>query len=343
MKGDTFMAKNKNWVDYKELKEKVSLEMVLNHYGIFDQLKPSGQNLTSCCPIHKGSNPRQFSVNLEKNMWNCFGNCKTGGNAIDFVAMMEFGGKDNQHIRKAALMIKNWFLSDSSSPSESSKKPTEKTSRKLVRKENHDSPKTRPINPPLKFELKQLEPAHPFFEERQVFPETVKHFGLGFCNTGRTIPGRIAIPIHNEKGRLVAYCGRAVTKEQIENEGKYKQPSNFHKSGVVYNLHRQPKGQKILILVESFISVWKLHQAGYPNVVALMGSKLSEMQKQLLVNYFSGPGGVMLMFDADASGKRCALECFKGLSDQLFIKNIDISDVAQKPHLLTPEQLKRFL
>jgi DNA primase len=73
----------KNWVDFNEIKENVSMEMVLNHYGLVDKLKKSGKNLVGCCPIHKGSNNRQFSVNLERNIFNCFGNCKSGGNIID--------------------------------------------------------------------------------------------------------------------------------------------------------------------------------------------------------------------------------------------------------------------
>ena len=80
--------KGKYWVEYKEIKENISLEMVLRHYKIFDRFKSAGENLVSCCPIHQGSNPRQFSTNLTRNLWNCFGNCKTGGNVIDFVAMM---------------------------------------------------------------------------------------------------------------------------------------------------------------------------------------------------------------------------------------------------------------
>ena len=110
------MAKenNKNWVNYKEIKEKISMQMVLEHYGI--ELKKSGQNLAGCCPIYQGTNRRQFSVSPERNIWNCFGNCKEGGNVLDFVAMMEFGNKEPQSIRKAALQLKNWFLPGSTEP-----------------------------------------------------------------------------------------------------------------------------------------------------------------------------------------------------------------------------------
>ena len=91
-----------NWVDFKEIKANISLKMVLDRYGI--ELKPGGQNLVGCCPIHKGSNPRQFSVNPEKNIWHCFGNCKEGGNVLDFVAMKERGNKEPDSIREAAQL-----------------------------------------------------------------------------------------------------------------------------------------------------------------------------------------------------------------------------------------------
>jgi DNA primase len=47
----------KNWVDFKEIKATVSMEMLLRHYELFEKLKPSGGNLVGCCSIHKGSNP----------------------------------------------------------------------------------------------------------------------------------------------------------------------------------------------------------------------------------------------------------------------------------------------
>ena len=102
------MAKGKNWVDYKEIKSKITMRMVLDRYGITDKLKQSGQNLAGYCPIHKGTNnPRQFSVNPEINIFNCFGDCQSGGNVLDFVAKME-----DINIRQAALLLKKWFLSE---------------------------------------------------------------------------------------------------------------------------------------------------------------------------------------------------------------------------------------
>jgi DNA primase len=348
------MNKGKNWVDYKELKSKITLEMVLTHYDILSDLKQSGQNLVSCCPIHKGSNSRQFSVSLEKNIWNCFGNCKTGGNVIDFVSMMEFGNKEPDSIRKAALLMKDWFLSDApdedppESPSPNEVQPAEQPKqKKRVRKEKNESAPpnnddTEPINPPLTFQLKSLDPDHPFFEERGISPKTVRHFNLGLCSKG-IMKGHIAIPIYDHEKNLVAYCGRAVSPDQVETEGKYKLPPRFIKSAVVYNLHRQPKNTDCLILVESFLSVFVLHQAGYPNTVALMGSVLSEHQEDLITRLLGPDGNAILMFDADDDGKKCTRSCLGRLCQKLYVKAIDLEPYARKPHQLSEDQISSLI
>ena len=99
----------------------------------------------------------------------------------------------------------------------------------------------REANEPLDYQLAKLVPDHPWFQERGIRAETIEEFGLGYNTNPRGLTGgRIAIPIHNARGELVAYCGRAVTPEQ-EAEAKYKLPDEHHfkKSLEVYNLHRQ--------------------------------------------------------------------------------------------------------
>lgn len=351
-KGGSSMDKSKNWVDYKELKRRITIEMILVHYGLFSEFKTSGKGLSGCCPIHKGSNPRQFSVSIEKNIWNCFGNCKTGGNILDFVSMMEFGNKDAESIRKAAILIKEWFLSENGKElKQQPAKPVE--GKKLVRKETavilkesrkEDQKETSSslVNLPLTFQLKSLSVDHPFFPEKGISPETVNYFGLGFCSKG-ILKDRIAIPIHDENSNLVAYCGRAVTDDQIENEGKYKQPPKFVKSAVVYNLHRQLENPEIFILVESFLSVFQLHQAGYPNCLALMGSVLSEAQEKLITDRLGPKGKILLFFDNDEDGKKCTAQCLARLSRLNFVKVLDVEFYGKKPHHLKPEELKNLI
>jgi hypothetical protein len=76
------------------------MEQVLEHYGLTDQFKRSGDSLSGPCPIHKGNNPTQFRISIQKNVWNCFSECKHGGNALDFISRME-----NVSIHAAALMM----------------------------------------------------------------------------------------------------------------------------------------------------------------------------------------------------------------------------------------------
>ena len=182
-------------------------------------------------------------------------------------------------------------------------------------REEHAEDEERKINKPLKFELKNLDSDHEWFQTRGILPEIVKYFGLGLQKKGKAIPNRIAIPIHNDLGQMVAYCGRAVDKNQIRKEGKYKLPANFSKSEIVYNLNRQPKEAKALILVESYISVWKLHQMGISCAVAIMGSQLSIQQEKLITGFLGPHKRIVCMFDADEAGKKCALDKIRTIAD----------------------------
>ncbi len=193
-------------------------------------------------------------------------------------------------------------------------------------------------NPPLfTFRLRTIS-EHQFFVDQCFNQDTVAHFGLGFCSKG-IMAGRIVIPIENEAGELVAYCGRGLTPEQIELE-KYKLPPGFDKSLVVYNLNRQTSGIKTLILVESFLSVFRLYQAGIGQAVNFLGTSMSDKQEDLIVN-FLGPGGqVILLFNVSDKGSD---NCLARLSSQLLVKDLDISPLAKKPHLAREGDLKELL
>lgn len=99
------MGAAKEWVDFKAVKAAVTMQMVLDHYGITG-LKQSGDELRGACPIHKGAaGSRQFTVNLTKNAFQCFfDGCKERGNVLDFVAKIE-----GCSVRDAALKLTEWF------------------------------------------------------------------------------------------------------------------------------------------------------------------------------------------------------------------------------------------
>ena len=94
------------FVDFKAIKAAVTMEQVLQRYGLLDTFKraQSGNSLSGPCPIHRGSNPTQFRVSLSKNCWNSFSDCKCGGNVLDFVAK-----KEDISVHAAALQLAEWF------------------------------------------------------------------------------------------------------------------------------------------------------------------------------------------------------------------------------------------
>lgn len=321
-------------IDFKELKSRVTMEMVLRHYGIFDNLKSRGDNLVGTCPIHgSGSNPNQFSVNPAKNVWNCFGDCKAGGNVLDFVVKME-----KVSIKQAAQKLQEWFLGSAIADQPKGVPNSAPLATTRPAKEEKDL-----VNLPLVFALKNLVADHPWFAERGILPETVGYFGLGFCSGRGLMAGRIAIPIHNQVGELVAYVGRAVDDDQAKADGKYKLPTGFHKSVEVYNFHRVPPGQALVIVVESFLSVWALHQAGYPAAVALMGSALSQAQEDLITSLLGPAGRLLLLFDADPAGQACTADCLARFGRQFWVRALDVGQFGPKPHKISADHLQSLI
>ena len=200
------------------------------------------------------------------------------------------------------------------------------------------------VNPPLKFALKSLDPEHAYLKARGFTPETIAAFGVGYCTGKGIMAGRVAIPIHNEHGELVAYAGRW-PGIPAEGEGKYKLPAGFHKSLVVYNLHRAQEHAKGagLIVVEGFFDAMRLHAAGFPHVVTLMGSALSEAQEELLVNAVGLGGKIALMFDEDEAGWKGREEAQVRLSSRVYVRVIGLGEEGRQPDNLSDEELAQAM
>ena len=293
--------KAKSFVSFKDLKERVSMEAILRHYGLLEDLEPRGQDgLTGVCPIHQGVNPTQFRVSRSKNCWNCFG-CGRGGNVLDFVMAME-----EKPLREAALLVQQWFPEAAPAPEKGGRQEAtgQRTAAGKYRTSDNrpDKPKKSdpppattasqeapPENPPLPFQnLQGLDARHPYLREQGFDFDTLEHFGVGYCTKG-VCAGRVAIPIHNRDGRLVAYVGCSV------EDGAYTYPANFRKEAELYNLHRV-KAEEIppdgVLLVSDFFDVFRLYEAGYGSAVGLMGEEMSPWQARLLTESF--PEGTTL-------------------------------------------------
>lgn len=345
------MSKSK-YVDFKAVKTAVTMEQVLQHYGLLDQMKRSGDSLSGCCPIHGGSNPTQFRVSLSKNCWNCFSECKHGGNVLDFIAK-----KEDISVHAAALKLCEWFdLPMTDKPPEEENEPPRAASTprqtptpaapvnqapSTASKEKFQPEDSTP-NPPLKFRLEHLDRLHPYLTERGLTTETIVDFGLGFCAKGM-MAGRIAIPIHNVEGKVVAYAGRW-PGEPPDGSPKYKLPPGFRKSLELFNLDRACKEQsgKPLVIVEGFFGAMKLWQCGVKRVVALMGSTLSGAQAELIRKHTDSRSQVIVMLDEDEAGRAGREDIVQRLAPWLFVKAHVFEQAGQQPDTLTAEEAHKL-
>ena len=336
-----------SFVDFKAVKAAITMERVLEHYGLMDKFKRSGDSLSGPCPIHKGSSPTQFRVSTSKNIWHCFSECKHGGNTLDFIAKME-----NVSIHAAALKAIEWFHldreamsagSDEEPPAESANGDGVSAPKPAPRKPASAAEKGAP-NTPLKFRLDKLERDHPYLlQTRGLSPETIADFGIGDCAKGM-MAGRIAIPIHNPDGNVVAYAGR-FPGEPTDGTPKYKLPPGFRKSQELFNIDRAIKepADKPLVIVEGFFDAIKMHQNGWPKVVALMGSTMSAAQEELIHKHTSADSHVIVMLDEDEAGRFGREDIAVHLSRHCFVKTHVFDQPGMQPEQLFAEDLVEIL
>jgi DNA primase len=318
-----------NWVDFKAVKAAVNIAAVLQRYGI-GGLKKHGVELRGRCPIHQSEGSESFHINTEKNAFHCF-SCKAKGNVLDFVAAME-----KCTVRDAGLKLQDWF-GLAVAGNGHSKTPAGTTAQETLQQpvEKRASSPEGP-NKPLGFLLKGIDYSYAYLASRGISRETAETFDVGFFSGKGSMSGRVVIPIHNESGELVAYAGRAID----DSEPRYKLPAGFHKSLELYNLHRAlAAGQSGLIVVEGFFDAMKVHQAGYPFVVALMGCSMSDEQERLLTAHADM---VLVMLDGDEAGRHGTDELLQRLGRKAWVKAITVPE-GKQPDQLTTDDLHQLL
>ncbi|MDE2102157.1 MAG: toprim domain-containing protein, partial [Patescibacteria group bacterium] len=295
-----------------------------------------------------GSNPTQFRVSISKNIWNCFSECKHGGNVLDFIARME-----DVSIHAAALKAIEWFNLDPGAMSADREetgeaetgeetKPTPKPAPKPAAKTaTAPQPAEKSVpNAPLKFRLDKLERNHPYLtEQRGLTQETIVDFGIGFCSKGM-MADRIAIPIHNVNGEIMAYAGRFLG-EPPEGTPKYKLPPGFKKSQELFNVDRAFKepADKPLIIVEGFFDCMKIHQNGYRKVVSLMGSSMSPVQEELIRQNTAKDSHIIVMLDENEAGITGREDIVVRLSKFCFVRVHSFERPDMEPEHLTDSEL----
>lgn len=247
-----------DYVDFKQLKSSVNIEQVVHMLGI--DLRKQGDQLRGRCPIHKGASNREFVVTPGKGVFYCFGPCG-GGDLITLACKVK-----GISPREAARLIADNFggvgvTSNRTTPGNGSPQPAATTRPEAAE---------RTLQP-----LAYLEPSHELVQGLGVSPETAAAFGAGYAPKG-IMRGRMAIPIRDRDGKLLAYCGRTLRDESPTLTF----PNGFDPASVIFNAERVGAGE--LALVRDPLQVLAAHQSGIDNVVAFLTESISAQQLEML-------------------------------------------------------------
>jgi hypothetical protein len=138
------------------------------------------------------------------------------GNVLDLAAALE-----QCSVRDVALKIQNWFSIAPPKPGQPTLPATLEPEAKLAAEKTEIV--APPENKPLPFQLRGIDHTHAYLKTRGITEDTAREFGAGFFAGKGSISGRVVIPIHNERGELVAYAGRSID----DSEPRYKLPPDF--------------------------------------------------------------------------------------------------------------------
>jgi DNA primase len=308
-----------NWIEFASIKQAVPLIRVLERYHI-DGLRRSGKDQwRGPCPLHGGEGQDAFHVNTSRQWFHCFA-CGAGGTVLDLVSAREGCG-----VRDAAEKLVAWW----NVPVDSGRASSSCREQATVTKKRNELR-------PLGFHLRGIDGGHAYLTGRGITRQTAVAFGIGFYAGPGLLSGRVVLPVHDEVGRLLAYCGRSVDG----SEPRYRFPAGFAKSQVLFNLHRAAAGgEETVVVVEGFFDCLRVHQAGFRSVVGLMGSALYDRQYWLLTQRFRK---IILMLDGDHAGRRASAAIAARLACCCAVRVIEVAADAQ-PDQLSESAIQEML
>lgn len=287
-------------------------------------LKRSGRNFFGLCPFHNEKSP-SFSVSPDKQIFHCFG-CGVGGNVFSFITQIEGinfveavqmlaeraniqlptlqdNGDSQREELKAKVYKVNEFTADFYH--QNLYKPQAKIAQEYVKKRqlSNETLKSFKIGFSGKFDELYQELKKQGFGEREILES-----GLVNKNErGQYIDryrNRLMFPICDARGKVIAFGGRVLD----DSKPKYiNSPENvvYSKGRNLFGLNVAKKGDlKRILIVEGYMDVISLHQRGITNVVAPLGTALTEQQGWLLRK---NSEQIILSFDSDEAGLKAKL------------------------------------
>ncbi len=331
-----------------EIRKKVDIVELISRYV---SLKPSGDSYKGVCPFHEDNDP-SLTVDPTKKLWHCFG-CGAGGDVFNFLMDIEnLSFPDAVHELAAETGVK---IPDSQ---RSSGGPDLAEIMNEARTYYHENL--------LREGVGRL--AREYLENRGYGEKVIKEFGLGYSlpnwtsltnkfkkdypidrlqkvglvnqsDSGRyydRFRNRLMIPIKSVRGKVIAFGGRIL--DEGEDGPKYLNSPNtplFKKGDSFFGLaeaRREMSRADRAILVEGYTDVIAPHSRGIKNVIASMGTALTEVQADVLSRFVSE---VVIAYDRDQAGERASLKGLRLLRNAgLAVKIAEIPEESDPADLI---------
>lgn len=324
---------------------KESIENLKSHLDVVDivsqfiELKKTGANFKACCPFHGEETP-SFVVSPAKQIYHCFG-CGVGGDSIKFV--MEY-----EKLSYPEALEKLASMTNVSLEHDNNYKKVDSTI--IVR-----------INEYYQKLLTHNEESKQYLKSRGISDFSIEKFEIGYASTSNDTINflktnflnlsdakdfgiidtgqnglysrfieRITFPIYTINGTIVGFGGRTITGHNAKYVNS-PQTKLFNKSRLLYGYNLAKESiykQKTVIVTEGYLDVIMLHQAGFSNAVATLGTALTEEHLPLLKR---GEPKVIVAYDGDKAGLNAAYKASVLLSHSQFQGGVVIFADGQDP------------
>ncbi len=310
----------------EEVKQKLDIVEVVGQHV---PLSKAGRNFRAACPFHTEKTP-SFYVFPDSQNWHCFGACGTGGDVISFV-MREQGLEFGEALRLLADQAGVTLPSFQGSDTRKDERDRLHAANEAAARFFHDSLLKSPAG----------ESARHYLQGRGFVAATVAEFQLGYSPSGREalkqhlaergftdkelveaglileteggrtrdrFYNRLMFPIRDTRGNTTGFGARALD-DSMPKYTNSPQTLVFDKSGTVYAVDVAAatiRKQDRAVLVEGYMDAITAHQNGFKNVVAAMGTSVTERQVTILKRLTRN---IVLALDADTAGTEAMLRC----------------------------------
>ena len=266
------------------------IKSILKELGL-DITSEPGNDIMFYCPFHSNRHSASCCISSKSGAWLCYNPaCGESGSLIELVKRVSHKN-DFEALRfisaKGFEALENFdeLLADVMSD----KPDFEEFSQETLDR--------------LHADLAGNKSAREYLEFRGINEESMKYFKLGYSPA----MNMVVTPVHSPDGIPIGIVGRSI-------EGKsFKNSTNLPKSKTLFNVHRAKRVGDQVIVVESNFDAIRVHQAGFPNVVATLGGFLSNEQKNILNKYFNK---IIIMTDADQAGRDLGMSIASNLRNK---------------------------